>query len=81
MHDARSASESDFPYGWPSRVCYIHVADDGQVQQFNSRLDTRAYLANPTGRLFATWPGQWSTDLFLIDPAVMAKEMGIEVSV
>jgi len=79
MNAPRTATETAFPYGWPGkRVCYIHVADDGTVSQFQYRDDMRSYLANPTGRLFAAWPGEWRTDLFLIDPVVMAEQMGVK---
>ena len=75
----RLATEADyFPYGWPGKtVCYIHIADDGVVRQFRYRDDLRSFLANPTGRLFAAWPGEWRTDLFLIDPAVMAEAIEV----
>lgn len=80
MTDPRQAN-ADFPYGWPGKsVCYIHVSDSGEVKQMSLRGDMREYLANPTGRLFAAWPGQWSTDLFAIDPSVLAAALGIEVS-
>jgi hypothetical protein len=81
MNSPRIASDSNyFPYGWPGKlVCYIHISEDAAVSQMTCRDDLRAYLKNPTGRLYAAWPGQYRTDLFEIDPQVMAQEMEIEV--
>lgn len=74
----RLSTGTDFPYGWPGRVCFVHVSDSGQVSQIQARGDMRAFLANPSGQLFAAWPGQWRTDLFLVDHTAMADALGIE---
>jgi hypothetical protein len=60
-----AATGDDFPY--ESRTtCYIEVAEDGTVSQ---GVDTEAYQRAVAGksRLFAVWPGQYSSDLFAID--------------
>lgn len=72
-----AAHEPHFPYSWPGLMCYIVVADDGTVGKLHGRGDLREFLAAPSGRLFAAWPGQYRTDLFLVDPAVMREAMGL----
>lgn len=60
-----AASGMDFPYGSPT-TCYIEVHKDGKVTQ---GADHTAYERARAGesRLFAVWPGQWRSDLFVID--------------
>lgn len=81
MTDTRNvrvaAEEPDFPYSWPGLICYIHISDEGVVSKLHTRDDLRVFLSDPSGRLFAAWPGRYRTDLFLIDPAVMKNQMGL----
>ena len=60
-----AASGSDFPYR-SSTVCYIEVGKDGAVTQ---GVSAEAWKRAKDGesRLFAVWPGQWRSDLFVID--------------
>lgn len=65
--DPRSAGAVgvDFPY--TSRTtCYIEVHKDGDVTH---GADRAAYERAVTGesRLYAVWPGEWSSHLFVID--------------
>lgn len=66
----RSAKESGcFPYG-NKRVCYIEVSDNGNVRQLSSRqekFDAFCHAKAGIGKLLAVWPGQWRSDLFVID--------------
>lgn len=67
----RSAKEQEyFPYD-SKLVCYVLVSKSGtvsQVQHSRSEL-TAAYMAVSEGKavLYAVWPGQWRSDLFVID--------------
>lgn len=55
----------DFPYNLKT-VCYIEVFEDGTVSHGR---DTGTYERARSGksRLFAVWPGEWSSHLFVID--------------
>jgi hypothetical protein len=55
----------DFPYT-QSTLCYIEIAEDGTVTHGT---DASTYKRARSGksRLFAVWPGQWSSHLFAID--------------
>lgn len=65
----RIASQSPFPYGWPGRiVCYFTHDEAGHLRQLEYRDDMRAHLsADDPPQLFAVWPGQYRSDLFVID--------------
>jgi hypothetical protein len=65
----RLASKADhFPYGWPgSRVCYFTIANNRPVPM-RYRDDMRVVLAKKKPpMIFAVWPGQYRSDLFVID--------------
>jgi hypothetical protein len=69
---------NDFPYTSPT-VCYIEVNQVGNVSQVNNH-DMALYtrIKNDESRLYAVWPGQYRSDLFLIDdPTEYAKARGI----
>lgn len=65
----RLASESPFPYGYPGRVCYIE--QDGEaVSQIQGRDAIRCAVQRARAgqsRILAAWPGEYRTDLFLVD--------------
>ncbi|MFE7559039.1 hypothetical protein [Kitasatospora sp. NPDC057500] len=56
---------ADFPYTQRT-LCYIEVAKDGAVSHGT---DAGTYERARTGesRLFAVWPGEWASHLFVID--------------
>lgn len=66
----RSAKQTpNFPYG-SKLVCYIEVLNDGTVRQLSDKRDKLdGYLNASAGksRIFAVWPGNWRSDLFVID--------------
>lgn len=71
----RSAKKSgNFPYRM-STVCYFEVDKKGNVNQIPHKnkcdLDgvIKAYqkASNGDTKLYAVWPGNWSSDLFIID--------------
>jgi len=71
----RSAKDSErFPYKM-STVCYMEVEPDGTVRQIphknkSDRIGVlEAYTRAKAGKskIYAVWPGQWSSDLFEID--------------
>ena len=55
----------DFPYT-ASTVCYIEVSGDGAVSH-GADAGTYARVRSGESRLFAVWPGEWRSDLFVID--------------
>lgn len=78
----RSARESDnFPYA-SKQVCYIEVdklCNVSQVDHNNSAMQA-AYnnAANGKSELFAVWPGNYQSDLFIIDDLnALADAFGI----
>ena len=77
----KSAKETGcFPYQNPL-VCYFEVFEDGTVRQVSNKNDKIVACVNvQTGRsvLFAVCPGQWRSDLFIIDDMKsFAKENNI----
>jgi hypothetical protein len=67
MHEPRSAGAMgvEFPYTLGT-MCYFEVCRDGNVRWGN---DAGAYERARSGdvRLYAVWPGEWSSHLFVID--------------
>src|SRR5687768_9808656 len=67
MGGPRSAGTAgkDFPYD-SRKTCYIEIGADGSLSQ---GVDAQAYqrAVAGTSRLFAVWPGDYSSDLFMID--------------
>jgi hypothetical protein len=71
-----AAAGKDFPYESPT-TCYIEVRQDGLVTQ---GIDPATYGRARSGesRIFAVWPGQWRSDLFIIDDLdEYAKAVGL----
>jgi len=80
----RLASQTEgqpFPYGFPGKVCYIEQAGE-TFNQIGPRDEMRAAVRRALAgscRIFAVWPGNYRSDLFLIDdiPA-LASATGVE---
>jgi len=67
---------ADFPYRLRT-MCYIEIGDDGSVRWGH---EESAYERARAGRsrLFAVWPGEWSSHLFAIDDLdLYARGMGL----
>lgn len=67
----RSAKEQEyFPYD-SKTTCYILVRKNNEVEQVNHSISnlTEAYnsVLNGDAKLFAVWPGQYRSDLFVVD--------------
>ena len=66
----RSAKETGcFPYR-SKLVCYMELSNDGSIKQLSTKNEKfQAYLNAKAGnsQILAVWPGQWRSDLFLID--------------
>lgn len=78
MQQPRSAGAmgAEFPYTLPT-MCYIEVATDGSVRWGT---DAGTYQRAQAGecRLYAVWPGKWSSHLFAIDDlGQYARAVGI----
>ena len=72
-----AATGRDFPYA-SSTTCYIEIHGDGSVTHGDQRAAYERAVAGES-RLFAVWPGQWSSDLFEIDDLdEFAKALGIK---
>ncbi|MGK5548420.1 hypothetical protein ACSNOH_27375 [Streptomyces sp. URMC 127] len=72
-----AATGKDFPYT-ARTTCYIEVHDDGTVTHGNDRAAYERAMAGKS-RLFAVWPGEWSSHLFAIDDLnEYAKAHGIK---
>lgn len=68
---ARSASGVDigFPYK-AGHVCYFERFADGHIESVDKRKpwgDRMERLRSGSSTLFGAWPGEWRTDLFVID--------------
>jgi hypothetical protein len=78
MQEPRSAGAlgKDFPY-LLSTMCYIEVKDDGAVR-WGKDGGTYERARAGTSRLYAVWPGEWSSHLFAIDDLDQyARALGI----
>ena len=79
----RSAKEVEFfPYS-SRHVCYFIVYPNGQVEQIqNNKTTAKAVYEHVVANdctLYAVWPGQWRSDLFIIDDIELyAKALGIK---
>lgn len=83
----RSAKDTDaFPYR-SSLICYFEVYRDGTVKRvhhknkcdFPNVVEAYERLRKKTTTLYAVWPGQYSSDLFIIDDLNVFREaFGIE---
>lgn len=66
----RSAKEAGcFPYR-SKLVCYMELSNDGNIKQLSTQNEKlQAYLNAKAGtsKILAVWPGQWRSDLFIID--------------
>ena len=66
----RSAKETGcFPYR-SKLVCYMELTNDGDIKQLSTKNEKfQAYLNAKAGisKILAVWPGQWRSDLFIID--------------
>jgi hypothetical protein len=79
----RLASRNPFPYGYPKRVCYFTLVD-GVPNQLTTRAEIRdavkdAIKHGTSHQIYAVWPGEWSSDLFVIDdPTLLAAKVGVD---
>ena len=78
----RSAKEAEnFPYRM-STVCYFEVYKNGQVKRIyhkNKSDITKVIEAYERAKenittIYAVWPGNWSSDLFIIDDLELFAE-------
>jgi hypothetical protein len=73
----RAADQEWFPYKSP-KVPFILIAG-GQITQAKGIGDKRAACAtaaaDPEAVLLAAWPGEWSQDIFLLDPVKALEEI------
>ncbi len=82
----RSAKESGkFPYGM-STICYFEVDKHGNISQVPHGNKSERLIAleayqraiDGTTTLYAVWPGNWRSDLFIIDDLdAFAKALGL----
>ena len=71
----RSAKNTEnFPYRM-STVCYFEVFNNGEVKRvppknksdINEVIEAHKHATENISTLYAVWPGNWSSDLFIID--------------
>lgn len=77
--EPRSAAAAGLEFPYTDRTtCYIEVHKDGRVTHGADRaVYERAVLGE--SRLYAVWPGEWSSHLFVIDDLdEYAKALGIK---
>jgi hypothetical protein len=77
----RLASAAPFPYGYPGRVCYLEQTGENVVQCSTRDELRQAVLRARRGesRLLAVWPGEYRSDLFLVDDLdAMAAAVGVD---
>ena len=74
----RSAKEEKyFPYGL-KLICYFAVYPDGKIEQIpNTKTAAKSVYEHVKAQdfiLYAVWPGQWRSDLFIIDDIELYAE-------
>ncbi|WP_193602767.1 hypothetical protein [Mycobacteroides abscessus] len=80
----RRSSEAPFPHCWDRKLCYFELRN-GEVISPEGRAAVRdavrrAYAGESL--LFCAWPGQWRTDLFVIDDLKTAAEaLGVDLTI
>ena len=65
----RSKETEGFPYG-SNRICYIELFATGEIKQlatYHDKIEGYVHAQSGISKLFAVWPGQWRSDLFIID--------------
>lgn len=66
----RSAKEAGcFPYRRKT-VCYMEVFPNGDINQLSTRQELKDafyHAVSGKSKIVAVWPGQWRSDLFIID--------------
>ena len=82
MRQPRSAKANPFPYRG-SLVCYLSLDAAGSLTQvghdFSSAAEAYRRAAAGEIRLYAVWPGEYSSDLFEIDDLnAFADAFGVE---
>lgn len=85
VHDSiRLSSEAPFPHCWDTKLCYFELRG-GEVikpQGRNAVRDAVRRAHSGESLLFCAWPGQWRTDLFVIDDLEnAAKALGVDLTV
>ncbi|GAA4993664.1 hypothetical protein GCM10023205_77930 [Yinghuangia aomiensis] len=76
--EPRSAAAlgAEFPYAQRT-LCYIEIAGDGAVTH-GTDAGTYERARSGQSRLFAVWPGEWASHLFVIDdPDEYARAHGL----
>ena len=66
----RSAKEAGcFPYR-SKTVCFMELFPDGKLEQLNNddaKFEACVNARNGKSKIVAVWPGNWRSDLFIID--------------
>ncbi|MEU3408340.1 hypothetical protein ABZ766_30920 [Streptomyces sp. NPDC006670] len=77
--EPRSAAAAGRAFPYTARTtCYIEIHKDGRVTHGADRATYERAVAGES-RLYAVWPGNWSSDLFVIDDLdEYAKAHGIK---
>lgn len=77
----RSASEAPFPYKSNRIVCYFEVIDSEPAPVGTAIGDLRDAASRAVAgetTLYAVWPGQYRSDLFVIDkPELLAEAIAL----
>jgi hypothetical protein len=69
----------DFPYT-SKRVCYMELDNNGLLSQLSGGSDFKAAHGNAVAgksKIFAVCPGEWSSDLFIVDLNSFADAFGV----
>ena len=70
MRKSSEVENEEFPYD-SKYVCFIEQTKDGEVKDVGTCVGDRRsvyYRVKYEGsKLFCVWPGEWRSDLFLID--------------
>lgn len=79
----RSSLDTTFPHCWDRKLCYIELRD-GTLSQPSARSEIREAVRRAhhgESQLYCAWPGQWRTDLFVIDDLDKAAEaLGVDLN-
>lgn len=80
MNPCRAASAQEFPYKANRMVCYFEVINGAPSPVGTAIGDLRNAARRAVAgeaTLYAVWPGQYRSDLFVIDqPTLLAEAIG-----
>ena len=75
----RTSEAPNFPWA-ANDTPLIHVADDATITWAQRKAEKAALLGHEHGTILGVWPGQWRTDVFLVDNRGEARKKLLDMT-